>query len=58
MGYKIKYSRKERKENKKNKPDKEQSNITFNPITKVLKFPPNCLIDAREVNDKDDYVYI
>ena len=56
MGYKIKYSRKERKENKKNKPDKEQSDITFNPITKVLKFPPNCLIDMREVND--DYVYI
>jgi hypothetical protein len=56
MGYKIKYSRKERKENKKNKPDKEQSDITFNPITKVLKFPPNCLIDIREVNN--DYVYI
>jgi hypothetical protein len=44
MGYKIKYSRKERKENKKDK--------------KLLKPTPNFFIDAREVNDNDDYVYI
>ena len=52
MGYKIKYSRKEKKEKKKNK---ELSDMTFNPITGVLKLPPNCWLDAREV---DDYVYI
>ena len=44
MGYKIKYSRKEKKENKKNKQDK-----------KLLGLIPNFFIDAREVNDNDDY---
>jgi hypothetical protein len=44
MAYKVKYSRKERKENKKDK--------------KLLKPIPNFWIDAREVNDNNDYVFI
>jgi hypothetical protein len=47
MGYKVKYSKKEKKENKKNIQDK-----------KLLGLIPNYFIDAREVNDTDDYVFI
>ncbi len=48
MGYKIKYSKKEeKKENKKDIQDK-----------KLLELIPNYFIDAREVNDADDYVFI
>jgi hypothetical protein len=48
MAYKIKYSKKEKKEQKKNK-SLNQNNVD------ILNLPPNCWIDAREI---DDYVLI